>query len=98
MQFLVRTFGVIENYVLVHCTSEVCFRTILRPIQFLALQRSKERFHYEEHKPTHIADLETAQKFLEFVDALEDDDDVQKVYHNAEFSEDVLKALESSDD
>ena len=40
-----------------------------------------------------VTDLETAQKFLDFVDALEDDDDVQHVYHNAEFSEEVMKAL-----
>lgn len=48
-------------------------------------------------KPTvkvDITDLETAQKFLDFIDALEDDDDVQHVYHNAEISESVLKQLE----
>ena len=37
--------------------------------------------------------LETAQKFLDFVDALEDDDDVQKVYHNAEIADDILEKL-----
>ena len=42
---------------------------------------------------TEIADLETAQKFMDFIDALEDDDDVQKVYHNAEFTDEVMKAL-----
>ena len=47
-------------------------------------------------KPTvkiEINDIETAQKFLDFIDALEEDDDVQHVYHNAEISESVLKAL-----
>ena len=43
---------------------------------------------------TNVDDVETAQKLLDFIDALEDDDDVQRVYHNAEFSEAVMKALE----
>lgn len=43
---------------------------------------------------TEINDLETAQKFLDFIDALEEDDDVQHVYHNAEIAESVLKELE----
>ena len=46
MQLLVRTFGIIENYVLVHGTSEVRLRAILGAIQFLPFHRSKERFHY----------------------------------------------------
>jgi transcriptional/translational regulatory protein YebC/TACO1 len=32
-------------------------------------------------------DEETAVKFQKMLDALEDDDDVQNVYHNAEFPE-----------
>ena len=59
---------------------------------------SASRLDWKPTVKTDVTDLETAQKFLEFVDALEDDDDVQKVYHNAEFSEEVLKALESSED
>ena len=44
---------------------------------------------------TDIDDVETAQKLMDFIEALEDDDDVQQVYHNAEFSEAVMKALEA---
>lgn len=33
-------------------------------------------------------DTETAEKFQKLIDMLEDDDDVQDVYHNAEFPED----------
>ncbi|QIR14481.1 YebC/PmpR family DNA-binding transcriptional regulator [Shewanella aestuarii] len=39
-------------------------------------------------------DLENAEKFLRLIDVLEDHDDVQEVYHNAEISDDVLAALE----
>jgi YebC/PmpR family DNA-binding regulatory protein len=36
---------------------------------------------------TSAIDMETAVKFQKMIDALEDDDDVQDVYHNAEFPE-----------
>ena len=51
------------------------------------------RLDWKALSKTDVTDLETAQKFLDFIDALEDDDDVQRVYHNAEFSEDVLSSL-----
>jgi len=39
-------------------------------------------------------DLETAQKVIRLVDMLEDLDDVQNVYSNAEISDDVLEQME----
>jgi YebC/PmpR family DNA-binding regulatory protein len=39
-------------------------------------------------------DADTAEKFLRLIDALEDHDDVQEVYHNAEISDDVLAQLD----
>ena len=51
------------------------------------------RLDWKALSKTDVNDLETAQKFLDFIDALEDDDDVQRVYHNAEFSESVLSSL-----
>jgi len=39
------------------------------------------------------ADLETAKTLMKLVDVLEDNDDVQNVYTNAEMSDDVLKQL-----
>ena len=33
-------------------------------------------------------DLETSEKFQKLIDALLEDDDVDNVYHNAEFHED----------
>ncbi len=35
------------------------------------------------------------KKFLEFIDALEEDEDVQHVYHNADIAEDVMAQLEA---
>ncbi|WP_394131752.1 YebC/PmpR family DNA-binding transcriptional regulator [Shewanella maritima] len=38
-------------------------------------------------------DASTAEKFLRLIDNLEDNDDVQEVYHNADISEDVMRQL-----
>ncbi len=46
--------------------------------------------------PTTIVEIkntETAQKLIKLLDALEDSDDVQKVYSNFEMSEDMMKQL-----
>ena len=46
--------------------------------------------------PTTKADLDpdTADKFLRLIDTLEDHDDVQEVYHNAEISDEIMENLE----
>ena len=56
---------------------------------------SASRLDWKATVKTEITDKETAQKLLEFIDALEDDDDVQRVYHNADFSDEVMAALEA---
>ncbi len=40
-------------------------------------------------------DLDTAKKFMRLIDTLEDDDDVQEVYHNGDISDDVMAELDS---
>ena len=37
-------------------------------------------------------DSGTWETFSKLIDALEDDDDVQKVYHNVEFNEEIMGA------
>ena len=39
-------------------------------------------------------DADTAAKFIRLIDTLEEHDDVQEVYHNAEISDDVMDSLE----
>ncbi len=51
------------------------------------------RLEWKPVAKTTIADKESAEKLLAFVDALEEDDDVQHVFHNAEFAEGVLESL-----
>jgi YebC/PmpR family DNA-binding regulatory protein len=38
-------------------------------------------------------DLDTARKLMKFVDMLEDDDDIQNVYHNLEMTDEIAEAL-----
>lgn len=55
---------------------------------------SASRLDWKPTVTTEITDLETAQKFLDFIDALEDDDDVQHVWHNAVIADSVMSELE----
>ena len=41
-----------------------------------------------------ITDLDTAKKVLKLIDMLEDLDDVQNVYHNAEISDEIMEQLD----
>jgi YebC/PmpR family DNA-binding regulatory protein len=43
---------------------------------------------------TKTLDVETAQKVLKFIETLDDDDDVQNVYHNLEMTDELADALE----
>ena len=41
-----------------------------------------------------VADLETAKKVMKLIDMLEDLDDVQNVYHNAEIPDEIMEQLD----
>lgn len=58
---------------------------------------SASRLDWKPMVKTDVTDMETAQKLLDFIDALEEDDDVQRVYHNAEFSDEVMAALNAEE-
>lgn len=44
---------------------------------------------------TKTIDLESAKKVMKFIETLEDDDDVQNVYHNLEITDELAEALEN---
>lgn len=48
---------------------------------------------WKPQAPTEIADLESAQKLMKLIEALEDDDDVQNVTGNFDLSEEVAAQL-----
>lgn len=54
---------------------------------------SASRLDWKAMVKTEIKDVETAQKFFDFIDALDDDDDVQRVYHNADISDEIMQKL-----
>lgn len=43
---------------------------------------------------TKTLDIESAKKVIRFIDTLEDDDDIQNVYHNLEITDELAEALE----
>lgn len=45
-------------------------------------------------KETKVLDVESARKVMKLIDALEDDDDVQAVYHNLEMTDELMEALD----
>lgn len=45
-------------------------------------------------KDTKVLDVESARKVMRLVEALEDDDDVQAVYHSLELTDELMEALE----
>ncbi len=54
-----------------------------------------EQAEITQHASTSVSlDLEAARKMLDFLGALEDLDDVQQVYSNADFSEEIIAQLE----
>jgi transcriptional/translational regulatory protein YebC/TACO1 len=43
---------------------------------------------------TRSLDIESAKKVLKFIEVLEDDDDIQNVYHNLDITDELAKELE----
>ena len=81
-----------EEYVTVYTSLE----------NFGAMQRKMEELKLEVEnaevqripKTTVSLDTEAIKKVMKLIDVLEDDDDVQRVYHNLELNEEALAALE----
>lgn len=80
------------EYVTIYCAME----------DFGALQRQLENLKMEVEtaelqripKTTVSLQGEALRKVLRFIEVLEDDDDVQKVYHNLELNEEAMAAME----
>ncbi len=81
-----------DEYVTVYCAME----------DFGVLQKQIESLHLEVEsaalqripKNTITLDLESLRKVIKLLDVLEDDDDVQQVYHNIDLTEDQLTQLD----
>jgi len=81
-----------EDYVTVYTSLE----------DFGAMQKKMEELKLEVEnaevqripKTTVTLDTEAFKKVMKFIEVLEDDDDVQKVYHNIELNEEILAILD----
>ncbi|WP_026462746.1 YebC/PmpR family DNA-binding transcriptional regulator [Adhaeribacter aquaticus] len=81
-----------EDYVTVYCAMED-FGAMQKKVEALKLEVENAELQRIPNT-TVTLDEESLRKVMKFIDVLEDDDDVQKVYHNIELNEEALAALE----
>jgi YebC/PmpR family DNA-binding regulatory protein len=72
-------------------TSPESFEQCLKVFDINTVRKSEIGLIADEKKL--INDVQNAEKILKLIDLIEDDDDVDEVFTNAEFSEEVLKSL-----
>lgn len=81
------------DVVTVTCAMED-FGAMQKKVEALDLELESAELQRIPKTTVAVDDPETVRKLLRFIDALEDDDDVQQVYHNLELNEEVLAELE----
>jgi len=81
-----------EEYVTIYCSMED-FGTLQKKTEALKLEVENAELQ-RIPKTTVALDAEGLKKVMKLIDALEDDDDVQKVYHNIELNEEALAAFD----
>lgn len=82
-----------ENGQVVVITTPAAFGAVEDALNAAGLKPSHAEVTLHAATQADITDVETAQKILKMIDMLEDLDDVQNVYSNANFSDDVMEAL-----
>lgn len=60
------------------------------------LEIKESRFVYEAMNTIAVTDIDIARKLLKVIDALEDNDDVQYVYNNADIADDVVALMDEA--
>ena len=65
-----------------------CFRKIKQELESEDIDFLQAEIRFESDNYVNLLSDEDIQKFEKFIDMLEEDDDVQEVYHNAEYDED----------
>jgi YebC/PmpR family DNA-binding regulatory protein len=85
-------FDVDEDTLTITCAKED-FGSVNRKLAELGIE-PEEAGLKRVPNDTKKLDVETAKKVLKFIEALEDDDDIQNVYHNLEMTDELAAALE----
>jgi YebC/PmpR family DNA-binding regulatory protein len=81
---------VIEDDSVIIYTEMTDFGSVQKKLQELSLEPLEAGLQRISNMSKELSESSIAQ-FLKLIDTLEDDDDVQKVYHNAEISEELLE-------
>jgi YebC/PmpR family DNA-binding regulatory protein len=85
-------FEVDEDTVMITCAKED-FGNVSRKLSELGIEPEESRLKRIPND-TKKLDLESARKVMKFIEILEDDDDIQNVYHNLEMTDELAEALE----
>ncbi len=68
------------------------FGTVSKKLEEMGIEPESQELQRIPNSTTTL-DVETAKKVLKLIDKLEDDDDVQKVFHNLEMTDELSEAL-----
>lgn len=81
-----------DGFVTVTCTMED-FGTVQKKFQEINIEAKEAGL---QRIPTTMKEIntDTFKSFMTLIDAIEDDDDVQKVYHNVEITDELVAAME----
>ncbi len=81
-----------DEWITVTCAKDD-FGSLNRKLESMKIEPDEAKLQ-RVPKETKVLDVEAARKVMKFVEALEDDDDVQAVYHNLEITDEIAEALE----
>jgi len=82
---------VYEDTITVTCAMED-FGSVNRKLNELGIEPEEANLRRIPNT-TKVLDLECARKVMRFVESLEDDDDIQNVYHNLELTDEIAEEL-----
>ena len=69
------------------------FGNVNRKLNDLGIEPEEARLQRVPNSTKNL-DLDCARKVMKFVESLEDDDDVQNVYHNLEITDEIADELD----
>ncbi|RIJ34101.1 YebC/PmpR family DNA-binding transcriptional regulator [Pontibacter oryzae] len=81
-----------EDYMTIYSVMED-FGTVQKKVEALHLDLESAELQRLPQTTVRVDDPDTLRKILHLIDALEDDDDVQQVYHTLELSDEVMAEL-----
>jgi YebC/PmpR family DNA-binding regulatory protein len=81
-----------DEMITITCTKED-FGSVNRKLEAMEIEPEEAKLK-RVPKDSKTLDVESARKVMRLIEALEDDDDVQAVYHNLEMTDELAEALE----